>query len=167
MAPFSQSSCNAGDSMVYYKPLKEGRAQGMQACLTDGGFDYTDKDGTFQIGNETLIVGTPTFPKTTENTPPGAESGSGMDRGHLLARILGGDGDDRRNLVPLYPKANQKVMKKFEAMVNSTTRSDQHTVWYSVTPMYDGSDVPIGLAVAWADVTSGDADTFFLPNSRR
>lgn len=58
-------------------------------------------------------------------------------------------------------------MKKFEAMVNSTSRSDQHTVWYSVTPIYDGSDIPIGLAVAWADVSSGDADTFFLPNSRR
>lgn len=48
------------------------------------------------------------------NSIPGLE----YHRGHLIANVLGGPGNDERNLVPLSSGSNQQ-MRKFEILVKN------------------------------------------------
>lgn len=83
----------------------------------------------------------------TDIRPPGFAGGSfGQARGHLWARALGGSGDDARNLVTLlqYP-ANSPHMSAFEGAVRTALQRGE-SVFYTVTPVYNGSEpVPIGI----------------------
>lgn len=72
-----------------------------------------------------------------------------MDRGHLLAGQLGGSGEDLRNLVPLFPQANRTVMKKNEGRIAARIQAGE-TMYYSVTPEYEGANlVPVRLHLGW------------------
>jgi RHS repeat-associated protein len=157
-----QSNCKAGGpSSVYYMPLdSQGRAQGVVACLSKNGFNYTHpktgdlmKSGT---GDTNIIGSEPPFPpyKPGYDTsqPKGWALGSGFERGHLLARQLGGVGNDVRNLVPLYPKANDPGMKKWEDIIAAAINADQ-TVYFTATPQYSGNS-PIPTSVDMTAVTS-------------
>ncbi len=66
---------------------------------------------------------------------------AGQSRGHLIAKVLGGAGDDTRNLVTLYQNpVNSPVMRGFERKVLNAVEEGQ-TVTYQVTPIYRGSEL--------------------------
>ena len=62
-------------------------------------------------------------------------------KGHLIGRLLGGSGDDARNLTTLYQNpANTPVMSGFERQIARAVEGGQ-TVRYQVTPIYRGSEL--------------------------
>ena len=73
--------------------------------------------------------------------PPGFQGGAANHaRGHLIARQLGGAGDDARNLVTLYQNpVNSPIMRGFENQVRAAVEAGQ-TVRYTVTPIYRGTE---------------------------
>jgi hypothetical protein len=154
-----RDSCGNGMNSVLYMPLDDsGRASGMTACLTNGGFDYLKPDGSRVFGNASAIEGSATIydPKLKGKTPGLWESapkdwslGSGLDRGHLLARQLGGDGTDKRNLVPLYADVNRIDMREQESIVAEALAAPEATVFYSVVPNYDrDSGIPTSITMS-------------------
>ncbi|NUP45883.1 MAG: hypothetical protein HOW97_01000 [Catenulispora sp.] len=165
-----RSNCHGGGaSSVFYMPLDyQGRAQGVVACLNYVGFNYTNPDGSMAKDvPQTDIVGSgtlwpPTTPGFWESNPKGWTLGSDprMQRGHLLARQLGGAGDDRRNLVPLYAAVNAPIMSGYETEVANAIQAGQ-TVYYTVTPQYEGDD-PIPVSITMNAVT---ADGFPVLNN--
>jgi len=80
--------------------------------------------------------------------PPGWTSGAdGIDRGHLIAKVLGGSGDDARNIVTLFREANQQVMRGLELQIRDAVQAGQ-TVILRSTPIYSGANlVPIGVTI--------------------
>ena len=81
--------------------------------------------------------------------PPGYVHGDqNHSRGHLLARMLGGDGADPRNLVMLYQQdTNSPVMSSFEQTVHDAVKAGE-VVNYKVTPIYDpGQPWPVAVAL--------------------
>ncbi|MGW0998335.1 golvesin C-terminal-like domain-containing protein [Streptomyces sp. NPDC002523] len=157
----NQPNCKSGGpSAVYYMPLdSQGRAQGVAACLNKNGFNYLNsKGGLVKSGiPDTQIIGsTPPFPPFKpgydQSKPKGWELGSGFERGHLLARQLGGAGDDIRNLVPLYPAANDPGMTDYEDQVAAALEGNQ-TVYFTAKANYSGNS-PIPTSVDMTAVTS-------------
>ena len=62
-------------------------------------------------------------------------------KGHLIGRLLGGSGDDARNLTTLYQNpANTPVMSGFERQIARAVEGGQ-TVRYQVTAIYRGSEL--------------------------
>ncbi|MCZ0987358.1 DNRLRE domain-containing protein [Streptomyces diastatochromogenes] len=160
--PFDRGDCSRGTSMTYYAPLdQQGRATGAFACLTAGGFNYTDKNGDSVLnGPDTKIMGSnapwpPSTPGFWDSVPPGFKLGNDptMNRGHLLARQLGGSGTDRRNLVPLYRNANSPVMSGAEQKIADSIAAG-NTVYYSSIPIYENSTNPIPSGVTMTAYTS-------------
>lgn len=163
--PFTRDDCAAGQSMTYYAPLdQQGRAQGAYACLTAGGFNYTDKEGNTALNTpDTEIMGSnapwpPSTPGFFENAPPGFKLGNKptMNRGHLLARQLGGSGTDRRNLVTLYRTANSPEMSTQEQKIADSIAAG-NTVYYSSVPVWGSDSNPIPLGVTMTAYTSTGA----------
>lgn len=73
--------------------------------------------------------------------------GANHSRGHLLARMLGGSGSDRRNLVTMYQlDTNSPVMRDFETAVYNAVEAGE-VVNYRVTPLYDGAGMPYAVAM--------------------
>lgn len=124
-----------GASWAYYMPLDSlGRAQGAMACLTAGGYNYKKEGGGLKFSNNSMIVGS--YAGSVD--PAGFKTG--MNRGHLLGRQLGGAGNDRRNLVPLWPVPNQQVMQPFENQIAGLVQTGT-TVFYSAIPTYNGTSL--------------------------
>jgi hypothetical protein len=73
--------------------------------------------------------------------PPGFLGGSANQaRGHLIAKQLGGAGDDVRNLVTLYQNpVNSPIMRGFENQVRAAVEAGER-VRYTVTPVYRGTE---------------------------
>ncbi|GEK04587.1 hypothetical protein TNCT1_68630 [Streptomyces sp. 1-11] len=179
MYPFTQQDCGKGQSMVYYMPLDGlGRAQGVDACLSPGGFNYfkgKDADGVEKFpGVQSEIWGTSTsWPPSyaPDDRVAGYYSAeearktgkAAVNRGHLLAKSLGGSGTDRRNLVTLYRNANSPVMSKFEDEIAGRLAVGE-TVWYSARAHYEGDDpIPVSVSIYWASST-GETGGFPVPN---
>lgn len=144
--PKTREDCGDGAAnWTYYMPLdSQGRAQGAIACLSKTGFNYTDKKGNLVKTGipDTHIVGSPTvFPPGApgwENSIPRGWA-TGLERGHLLARQLGGSGADRRNLVPPYPAANDPGMRREEDKVANAINAG-NTVYYAVFANCSGNN---------------------------
>jgi hypothetical protein len=176
--PFQKEGCKEGSSMVYYMPLDGlGRAQGVDACLSPGGYNYTnDKKQDAFPGVESEIWGTGTEmppPFGTDRMPPGYYSQkdavknglSPVVRGHLLGRQLGGSGTDRRNLVPLYVKVNSPLMRDFENEMAARVKGGE-TLWYSVRAHYTGDNpIPDSLSIFWMSMTTGHSGAFPIDNT--
>jgi hypothetical protein len=65
----------------------------------------------------------------------------GHAKGHLIGRLLGGSGDDARNLTTLFQNpANTPVMSSFERQVARAVEAGQ-TVRYEVVPIYRGTEL--------------------------
>ncbi|WP_254612970.1 DNA/RNA non-specific endonuclease [Brevibacillus sp. HB1.1] len=80
--------------------------------------------------------------------PPGSAGGKGTKhaRGHLLAKILGGSGKDKRNLVTLFQNpTNSPLMRDLELKIRDAVK-DGEIIRYRVIPIYDGAN-PIPKAV--------------------
>ncbi|NKD55998.1 MULTISPECIES: DNA/RNA non-specific endonuclease [unclassified Haematospirillum] len=98
------------------------------------------------INRGSLGTGTPANPAIS---PPGfGGQGANHARGHLLARMLGGAGDDARNLVTLFQRnANHPNMSSFERQVQHAVRSGE-TVNFRAVPIYTGSNMmPVGVTL--------------------
>ncbi|MFF0659603.1 DNA/RNA non-specific endonuclease [Micromonospora tulbaghiae] len=82
--------------------------------------------------------------------PPGWPAGRGDDdnvaRGHLLARMLGGSGSRRSNLVTItQDPVNSPIMRDLEQQIYDAVKGGQ-TVQYTATAVYHGdSAIPIGI----------------------
>ncbi|RMI89671.1 hypothetical protein BIU87_30280 [Streptomyces sp. ZS0098] len=144
------SCLNGGQTWVFYQPLDDqGRATGMHACLNKGDFNYSRDNGeaAFPDNDATAIWGlkAPWPVEDWGDNPKGIKSG--MHRGHLLARQLGGDGEDRRNLVPLYARVNTPEMRDIETEIAERIQGNE-TILYSVIPDYgSGGNVPTSLTL--------------------
>jgi hypothetical protein len=106
-----------------------GRAQGVTACLTEPRLG-TGSRATYD--------------------PPGLDTSKGMDRGHLLARLLGGSGSRAENIVPLYGRTTNNMMMnhRLEKYLADRIR-DGENIYYRATPIYrDKNDhVPLGVTI--------------------
>jgi len=69
---------------------------------------------------------------------PGVTPGSGLDRGHLRASMLGGSGERPENLTAIYHFVNNGPMKRIESLVRSKVQAGE-IVQYRVTPIYRGN----------------------------
>ncbi|MEJ8660991.1 DNA/RNA non-specific endonuclease [Streptomyces sp. MS1.AVA.4] len=161
--PVRREDCRKGNTAVHYMPLDYlGRAQGVVACLNRGDYNYVHSEKIGDIlrvqtdwvldSRETMIVGThPEYPTNWEHIPPGyGGNKKGHHRGHLLARQLGGDGTDLRNLVPLYAKVHTPRMSRHENELARRVQEDGETIFYQVTPHYEGnSQIPDYLELKW------------------
>ncbi|MGW7361668.1 DNRLRE domain-containing protein [Streptomyces sp. NPDC054802] len=161
-SPVRRENCRKGNTAVHYMPLDSlGRAQGVVACLNKGDYNYVDSEKGVQSdwvldSNETRIVGTATeFPVNREHIPTGYYGGGTLHRGHLLARSLGGDGEDLRNLVPLYAKVNTPLMSGYESALEKRVQTGE-TIYYQVTAHYEGnSPIPDHLNLRWVGSVGG------------
>jgi RHS repeat-associated protein len=81
--------------------------------------------------------------------PPGYQSGQPpYNRGHLIARMLGGSGDVPENLVTLHQHANTPVMRGYEDMIYRAVAGGE-SVFYEVTPVYSGANrIPVGITLS-------------------
>ncbi|MFD3337341.1 LamG-like jellyroll fold domain-containing protein [Streptomyces sp. NPDC058700] len=155
-SPVDRGGCRKGNSAIYYMPLDSlGRAQGARACLNKGDYNYlTDEEENWKFDTEpTNLVGTRTeFPFTNmgwNNQPQGWKPRAGLQRGHLIAKSLGGSGEDPRNLVPLYNKSNSPDMSNTERDLARRVEGGE-TLYYSVTPQYAGNNpIPVRLHLGW------------------
>ncbi|WP_405523689.1 DNRLRE domain-containing protein [Streptomyces canus] len=135
---------NSGTSWVYYMPLDSAngnRATGVMACLRDEGVDYKGRGKKPNPNKDTEIVGSDTnrSAQVLPSDPAGwadNDSRRGYQRGHLLARSLGGSGTEPRNLVKLYKRANSPVMRDFEGRVRDRLDAGE-TVFYTAIPVYE------------------------------
>ncbi|MFE2954493.1 DNA/RNA non-specific endonuclease [Embleya sp. NPDC059267] len=83
-----------------------------------------------------------------------------MERGHLLGRQLGGSGVEMRNLVPIYSKANDPGMKKWEDKV-AAALSNNDVVYYTSRPIYEnpGSSIPTQIKLTASGRTVNFSET--------
>ena len=82
-----------------------------------------------------------------------------LNRGHLLADVLGGSGEDWRNLVTLYRNANYPTM--YFAAEDIVKSAIQHgsVVRYRVTPIFIGEELMCqGLHIMAKSVTDNSVD---------
>ncbi|MEO3748013.1 DNRLRE domain-containing protein [Plantactinospora sp. B5E13] len=167
--PRTRHDCDeGGQNWTYYLPLDaHGRARGAMACLSHTGFNYVDQNGNLQKPGipDTMIIGSPApwpsdKPGFADTFPKGSRKG--LDRGHLLGRQLGGSGYDLRNLVPMYPDANRRVMQGYESQIAAAT--ENNTVFYMSIPNYTGSNpIPDSITMkAWTASGQVIVDTVVL-----
>jgi hypothetical protein len=95
--------------------------------------------------------------------PPGKEKG--MQSGHLIAARLGGSNRNPENFVPLYKDANS-AMGVYEDQIWGTVREARQTVWYVVTPVFNGNNlIPSGITL-YARTTRGVIiPNVYIPNT--
>lgn len=111
------------------------------------------------------MIGTGTPANQTIN-PPGwldgrqiSKGGAGQARSHLLAKNLGGSGDVKSNLVTfLHNPTNNSDMKTFENKTVKYIKDTKNSVYYQVTPLYNGTDgQPYGVIM---EAVSANGDDF-------
>ncbi|MFE5023482.1 DNA/RNA non-specific endonuclease [Streptomyces sp. NPDC056656] len=144
--PFTRQDCDGGQSMLYYMPLDgAGRAQGAIGCLNRDDINTVDK----KTGEVTGLWGSATVWPTTDPLyiPKAMQKGGplhrkGLDRGHLIANRFGGSGQDIRNLAPMYPRINQRVMSRVEDAVGAEIKAG-NTVYYQVMVNYPTASDPM------------------------
>lgn len=82
-----------------------------------------------------------------------------LNRGHLLADVLGGSGEDWRNLVTLYRNANYPTMYFAAEDIVKTAIQHGSVVRYRVTPIFVGEDLMCqGLHIMAKSVTDNSVD---------
>ncbi|MFB7557096.1 DNA/RNA non-specific endonuclease [Streptomyces brevispora] len=121
--PVLVHNCN-----VTYGDLDQyGRATGVEAMLTPS-----------NIGGKT----------NPSVDPAGWQSGQGYNRAHLLAAVLGGVNNDKRNFVTMHAYANSPVMRGFELQVRDAVKAGEN-ILYRATPIYSGSNpLPLGVTLS-------------------
>jgi hypothetical protein len=112
-----------------YWPSVGGRATGADVCLTGP-----------RTGTGATV------------TPPGF--GPGMDRGHLIARALGGSGGNPDNIVPLYKRANILMRDFAERQVARRVAAGER-ILYVVVPQYTGNNPVPDAVLIYAEGNRG------------
>jgi DNA-entry nuclease len=139
---------NASSGWAEYGDLDEyNRVTTMNALVTPDMYDTgTDADSSV------LPTG---WSKSNQNS----SNPNQLNRGHLLADVLGGSGEDWRNLVTLYRNANYPTMY-FEAedIVREAIQNGS-TVRYRVTPLFVGDELMCkGLHIMAKSITDDSVD---------
>ncbi|MBW3639711.1 MAG: DNA/RNA non-specific endonuclease [Actinobacteria bacterium] len=89
--------------------------------------------------------------RATATGVPGVVPGSKLDRGHLLSKLLGGLGNDRRNLTAMLDNINRGQFRKLEKQIAHALDRGE-VLDFRAVPTYRGNNsVPLGVTV---DVTS-------------
>ena len=82
-----------------------------------------------------------------------------LNRGHLLADVLGGSGEDWRNLVTLYRNANYPTMYFAAEDIVKTAIQHGSVVRYRVTPIFVGEELMCeGMHIMAKSVTDNSID---------
>jgi hypothetical protein len=69
-------------------------------------------------------------------------------RGHLWARLFGGPGGDRRNIVPLFKPANTEMEQLENKIRGILDNNEASSVFYRVIPAYEEeSAIPVAIYV--------------------
>lgn len=124
----SKSEKRENGWIIYGDLDSNGRATGAVAKITPN-----------MIGGGT----TANVPKITYRNSLGEK----LDRGHLIAKNLGGDDGDQRNIVPIYNVINNGMMKHIEFAIAGMVRL-YGKVYMTVIPVYIGDGIiPICLSV--------------------
>ena len=96
-----------------------------------------------------IITGDTIGTKANSNlNPVGINTDSSLERGHLIARQLGGSGDTLRNLTPIYRRINNGKMRTYENRIAlAVLESDilyNSGLYLQVKPFYVGDNgVPL------------------------
>ncbi|MGR2741106.1 DNA/RNA non-specific endonuclease [Billgrantia sp. Q4P2] len=128
--PLARPQANAQSNVILGALDHLGRPTGVTATIT----------------RDMIKTGGPANPSIR---PPGFEGGANNhSRGHLLANVLGGSGNDARNLVTLFQRnTNSPNMRYFEAQVRNAVESGQ-AVNFRAVPVYTGGElVPTGVTL--------------------
>lgn len=114
-----------GEGWIHYGDLDElNRVTTMDAMITPEMYQTgTDADSSI------LPTG---WSKSNQNDSNPKQ----LNRGHLLADVLGGSGEDWRNLVTLYRNANYPAMYFASEFIVSEAIQSGSTVRYRVTPLF-------------------------------
>ena len=97
-------------------------------------------EATGLLTEDILLCGTPASYKLK---PVGIDSDKKLDRGHLIAKMLGGRGDVIENLTPIYHTVNNGIMKHYEYMIRNAVYLNEY-VFVEVLPFYVGNNgVPL------------------------
>jgi hypothetical protein len=129
------------------KPAPPQRAQPVSPPLMRPNIRNRELNANGQATGINATVTTPMLGTGTRARPnPPGWSGHSDDhneaRSHLLAKVLGGSGTDRRNLVTLtHNGANTPQMRDFELGVARRVRAGE-VVEYSATPLYRPGVLP-------------------------
>lgn len=114
-----------------------------------GWVEYGDLDGLNRVTTMNAIVTPDMYDTGTEANgnilPTGwnkqnQDSGNPkqLNRGHLLGNVLGGSGDDLRNLITLYRNANYPEMYFGAEEIVKNAIENGSVVRYRVTPIFEG-----------------------------
>lgn len=138
-----------GGGWIAYDPLKDGKAQGAEACLTDP-----------------LGKGSPANRKLQISGFSDAQrQGFNVSRCHLIGNSLGGDGTVEENLVTCAqnPTNSANMYHQFEKQVRAIVKPGV-SVYYNVTPLYrDGSSRPYALSMFYM-ASNGLTNSKTFPN---
>ncbi|WP_106448765.1 DNA/RNA non-specific endonuclease [Trichococcus alkaliphilus] len=137
-----------GVGWVVYRNLDDwNRVTNMDAMVTPNMYDTgTDADSRIL----------PTGWKKSEQNEGNPEQ---LNRGHLLADVLGGSGEDWRNLVTLYRNANYPTMYFAAEDIVKTAIQHGSVVRYRVTPIFMGDELMSqGLHIMAKSVTDNSID---------
>ena len=94
--------------------------------------------------------------------PPGWQSGAGYDRGHVIARRLGGSGSQPGSLFTQCLSVNRGAMRVFEGEVYGKVNSGE-TIYYVVALGYFGRTIPNTVSVFYVG-SRGSAGTKTFSN---
>ncbi|WP_454854034.1 golvesin C-terminal-like domain-containing protein [Promicromonospora soli] len=157
--PVWEGGCAPGGSAVHYNALDErNRATGIQACLSKGGFNVSDS---------AIQGGTVNKPWISDFEPgvAGWDLGGGFERSHLLGNQLGGSGTDLRNLVSLYPNANDPGMREVEDYLAARIKGND-TIFYAVQAHYTGSSpYPHTTTLLWSSSVTRESGFCMVYNT--
>ncbi|CZQ82099.1 dna/rna non-specific endonuclease [Trichococcus palustris] len=137
-----------GNGWVTYGDLDElNRVTTMDAMVTPE---------MYQTGTDAVSSVLPTgWSKSNQNESNPKQ----LNRGHLLADVLGGSGADWRNLVTLYRNANYPTMYFAAEEIVSEAIQSGTVVRYRVTPIFKGEELMCkGLHIMAKSVTDNSVD---------
>jgi RHS repeat-associated protein len=124
---------------------------------TSSGVAYEHATGGFACYNGSVTNGSP----AKDSVSPYGRT-SGMARGHLIADILNGSGEDLENLVPLYAGPNRAMESDIEIPLRNKINAGAK-VYYSVIPLFSPGD-PIPWRLNIDIVVNGDPYDCYIIN---
>jgi len=127
-------------------PKEEPRTRQGDCELTQAGSIFLQPLDSAGRATGADAILTPVLVGGSKASYPEEGYGNGLDRGHLVAKILGGSGSDPRNIIPMYRYANRTRMRTYEGWIRAAVLQCQ-VVLYRVRPHYTGSD-PIPTSVS-------------------
>lgn len=147
----SRQDCTSGNwsgPAIQYDPLRDGKAQGAHACLTD------------PLGH-----GSPADPLPISGYQDARDQGFNVSRCHLIANSLGGSGKVEENLFTCAqnPTNSANMYHRFEKEVANLVKGGA-TVYYNVTPLYrEGASRPYAVSMSYTSST-GQSNHNTFPN---